>query len=109
MEEFQNKLNQISRTSEQGEELTLKMAALCNLVKNGIIKEGSAISHFKQWVKDRNRQHARLKDAQKRIDESERYMSGHRVDHRMRERVRDYSKRVNPDIYGAINSDNFRG
>lgn len=98
----------ISRTSEQGEELLLKMDSLAILVKNKVITYNGAIQHFKNWVKDRDKAHARLKDVEKRIKEEERYMNGHRVETRLRNSSKDYSSRVNPDVYGAIYSDNYR-
>jgi hypothetical protein len=109
MLDLRKEMTAISKDSEQGEELLLKMMSLNILVKNKVITYNSALQHFKNWVKDRDKAHAKLKDVEQRIEESDRYMNGHRVDHRKCERARDYSSRVNSDVYGAINSDNFRG
>lgn len=109
MLDLRKEMAALSKDSEQGEELLLKMMSLNLLVKNKVITHNGAIQHFKNWVKDRDKAHARLKDVEKRIKEEERYMNGHRVNTRLRNSSKDYSSRVNPDIYGAINSDNFRG
>jgi len=109
MSDLRKEMAAISKDSEQGEELLLKMMSLAALVNNKTISHSSAIQHFKNWVKDRDKAHAKLKDVEQRIEESDRYMNGHRVDHRKPDRLRYRDSRVNPDIYGAINSDNFRG
>lgn len=95
------------------EEVQPKMQSLLALVKDGVIQHGSAVLHFKQWLKDHEKYYERVrrvnKDTIKKDERGRQYLSTKLAVHKGTcERDQKYYA-VNPDVYGAINTDSFGG
>lgn len=103
----------VHETSIITEEVKPKMDSLIALVKEGVIQHSSAVSHFKQWLKDHQKYYEHVRKLNENTeficaDGSKYLRTKRRVDTDTNERDRRYYA-VNPDVYGSINTDSFGG
>ena len=100
-------------TSIITEEVKPKIESLIALVKDGVIQRGSAVLHFKQWLKDHEKYYERVR----KVNEDTEFICAdgskyHRTKRRVEKGANDRDRRyysVNADVYGAINTDSFGG